>query len=289
MTKLSKEYESTIEYPVAYEKLPNDKLLQETPLDEIGIHVRASGFKIISGKLFPRSINIDASLLYLKSKTHYFLLLSQQKVAIQRQMDAGVSIDHFSNDSIHFNLGLLKRRKLPIKLNAEITYENGFDIEGEIKLVPDSIYVSGPESIMDTIRFIETQKIAKSNANKSFREELILKKFKESSNVRLDTTKVHIVGSIEKYTESTISLPFTIVNLPEGVKINTYPKQVDVTYKVSLSNFGKINPSSFVIECNYVMSVDNNLQYLIPKLTVKSKLVKNVKISPKRIDFIIQK
>ena len=41
MTKLSKEYEGTIKFPVIYNNLPDNKLLQENPLDFIDIHVRA--------------------------------------------------------------------------------------------------------------------------------------------------------------------------------------------------------------------------------------------------------
>ena len=74
LTKLSKEYESTVVYPVSYENLPNDKLLQEEPEKEISIHIKATGFKIISGKLLPRTLKINATNLRLKSKTDYYLL-----------------------------------------------------------------------------------------------------------------------------------------------------------------------------------------------------------------------
>ena len=42
MTKLSKEYEGTIKYPVVYNNLPDNKLLQENPLDFIEVYVKAS-------------------------------------------------------------------------------------------------------------------------------------------------------------------------------------------------------------------------------------------------------
>ena len=54
LTKLSKDYNSTIQYPMVFENLPKDKLLQKKPQESIDIHVKASGFKILSGKLFPK-------------------------------------------------------------------------------------------------------------------------------------------------------------------------------------------------------------------------------------------
>ena len=289
MTKLSKEYESTIQYPVEYNNLPNDKLLQEEPVSKIGIHVKASGFKIISGKLFPNKIKIESSNPLLKSKTNYFLLLPQQRLAIQRQMNAGVYIDHFIKDSINFNLGLLEKKKVPVKVNSNLSYGIGFDIKGEIEIKPDSITISGPESILDTIQFVETDELVRKEMIESIQEDALLKKFPLTMNVNFDIEKVTITATIEKYTEGTLKIPFSVVNLPEGMIINTYPKEIDITYKVSLSDFGKINPSSFVIECDYKMSLDNKMQYLVPKLTQQSNLIKNAKISPTRIDFIIEK
>ena len=288
MTKLSKEYESTVAYPVQYENLPKDKLLQKQPVDEIGIHVKATGFKILSGKLFPKKLRIRSSNLYLKSGTNYFLLLSQQRLSVQRQMRSGVVIDHFINDSIQFSLGQLKRKKLPIKLLSDFTYETGYDILGKIVLKPDSVYISGPEALIDTTRYVETTELVKQDINESFQQELALRNFSPTS-IRLDTQKISVSATVEKFTEEKISVPFTVVNLPEDTVISTYPKEITITYKVSLSNFGKINPSSFSVECNYRLSRDNNLEYLVPKLTTRSKLVKNVKIAPNRIDFVIEK
>lgn len=289
LTKLSKEYESTVVYPVSYENLPSDKLLQEEPEKEISIHIKATGFKIISGKLLPKTLKINASNLLLKSKTNYYLLLSQQRLSIQRQMNAGVSIDHFIKDSVGFDLGFLGQKKVPVKLNANFTFEAGYDMEGAIKLTPDSVVVSGPESILDTISFVETSPLVKNDLNASIKQDLTLRSFANTNNINLNVNSIDVDAKIEKFTEGTLKVPFTIVNLPDSIQINTFPKEVNITYKVALSNFGKVQPSSFFIECDYHLSSQNNLEYLVPKLNRQSDLVKNVKITPNKIEFVIEK
>jgi len=57
MTKLSKEYDSTIAFPISYKNLPDDKLLQEAPLDFIKIHIKTTGFKLISAKISASKTN----------------------------------------------------------------------------------------------------------------------------------------------------------------------------------------------------------------------------------------
>ncbi|MEN8883094.1 MAG: CdaR family protein [Flavobacteriaceae bacterium] len=289
MTKLSKEYDTTIKYPISYQNLPNDKLLQEDPLSEIDVHIKATGFKLISAEIFPKNLLIDASNIYSKSINDYYLLLSQQRLSLQKQMRTGVQIDHFINDSIKFNLGLLKVKKVPVKVATDITYSSGYELNGVLQVSPDSITINGPEFILDTIHFVSTTLLQKKGINNSIDQELMIKNFDASSNVKFNQKKVAVKALVEKYTEGTFEVPFEIVNLPEGMTINTFPKLVKITFRVALSNFNKVDASSFVIECNYKMSDENSLSYLIPRLVEKSSLVKNTKISPLKIDYIINK
>lgn len=289
MTKLSKEYDSTLEYPVSYINLPEDKLLQEAPVEVIEIHVKTTGFKLISATFFPTELKIDVSNLNWKSSTDYYLLLSQQRLAIQKQMKTGVEIDFFINDSIHFNLGKLKNKKVPVKPLLDLSYATGFELNGNITTVPDSILISGPESILDTIDFVSTKLLQIKKLNNSIDQTIEIERFSSDSNVKLQQKNIKIIANVEKYTEGTLEIPFEVLNLPENNIINTFPKVVKVTYKVALSNFNKIDLTSFLIHCDYQVSQKNNLSYLIPILVEKSPMVKYVRMSPMKIDYIINK
>lgn len=289
MTKLSKEYDSTIEYPVSYINLPEDKLLQEAPVEVIEIHVKTTGFKLISATFFPTELKIDVSNLNWKSSTDYYLLLSQQRLAIQKQMKTGVEIDFFINDSIYFNLGKLKNKKVPVKPLLDLSYATGFELNGNIITVPDSILISGPESILDTIDFVSTKLLQIKKLNNSIDQTIEIERFPSNSNVKLQQKNIKIIANVEKYTEGTLEIPFEVLNLPENNIINTFPKVVKVTYKVALSNFNKIDFTSFLIHCDYQVSQKNNLSYLIPILVEKSPMVKYVRMSPMKIDYIINK
>ena len=95
-------------------------------------------------------------------------------------------------------------------------------------------------------------------------------------------------GKIEKFTEGILNVPFKIINVPNGITINTLNKKVQVSYIVGLSSFNKIDENSFQIECDYRMSASNSLGYQIPKVVRKSSEVKSYKLSPNEINFLIQ-
>ena len=289
MTKLSKEYDTTIEYPVSYINLVKDKLLQEAPTEMIKIHVKTTGFKLISATFFPSELKVDVSNLYRKSSTDYYLLLTQQKLAIQKQMKTGVEIDFFINDSIFLNLGKLRNKKVPVKPLLDFTYLTGFELNGDVTIIPDSIIISGPESILDTIDFVSTKLLQKNKLNQSINQTIDIDRYSSDVNLKFQQNNVKIIANVEKYTEGILEVPFEVFNLPKNNIINTFPKVVKVTYKVALSNFNKIDPNSFSIQCDYQVSQKNNLSYLIPNLVEKSPMVKYVRMSPMKIDYIINK
>jgi len=289
MTKLSKEYDSSIKYPVSYINLPINKLLQEKPSEYIDVRIKATGFKLISSKVSPRKLTIDASNIYGKSLTNYYLLLSQQKLSVQKQLNTGVKVAYFIKDSVHFKLGVLNQKKVVVKLISDLLFAEGFELNNSISIQPDSILLTGPKLTLDTISFVSTGLLQKKELNVSINEFLDIKEFNPDSNVSAEKDKVLITASVERFTEGSVEVPIKVINIPDGKQINTFPKFVKVTYRIALSNFNKIDSSTFLIECDYGISENNNLPYLIPKLIGSSSMIKNARISPQKIDFLINK
>jgi len=289
MTKLSKEYDSSIKYPVSYINLPSNKLLQEKPSEYIDVRIKATGFKLISSKVSPRKLTIDASNIYGKSLTNYYLLLSQQKLSVQKQLNTGVKVAYFIKDSVHFKLGVLNQKKVIVKLISDLLFEEGFELNNSISIQPDSILLTGPKLTLDTISSVSTGLLQKKELNVSINEFLDIKEFNPDSNVSAEKDKVLITASVERFTEGSVEVPIKVINIPDGKQINTFPKFVKVTYRIALSNFNKIDSSTFLIECDYGISENNNLPYLIPKLIGSSSMIKNARISPQKIDFLINK
>jgi hypothetical protein len=120
-------------------------------------------------------------------------------------------------------------------------------------------------------------------------QEIFLVKPENSEKVKLYKEKVVVVAKVEKFTEDSFEVPFTVKNLPETSKITTYPKTVSVTFKVGLSNYNKISPNSFKVGCDYSKTLAKKLDYLEPSLLEKPDWVSAVKLAPGQIEFLIQK
>jgi hypothetical protein len=113
-----------------------------------------------------------------------------------------------------------------------------------------------------------------------------LKLPRQHQDLKFSQEQVQVIGTVEKFTEGIIDVPVNVINIPKNIKIKYYPKTVPVIYYTSLSNFKSISSSSFIVESDY-NSLSAADSYLIPKIVQQPDVVKNARLSIKRIEFIL--
>ncbi|WP_298777995.1 hypothetical protein [uncultured Polaribacter sp.] len=285
----SKEYTTVINFPVEYVKIEQNKLLQEVPLKEIGISVKASGFKLVGAKINPIKIQLNASNLQRKSISKFYFLPKYQVNNIQKQLTSKIVLQEILQDTIYLNLGVLASKKVPLKPNFDINYHIGYDLINDILIDPDSVIISGPENQINNIKFLNTNSLVLNDVRSDFNNTLEVIKPKNADKLKIDISDIKVFGKVEKFTEGSFKVPFEIKNLPKEVSLTSLAKEVEVVFVVALSNFNKVNAFSFKIECDYAISEKNNLGYLIPKIVEKPDFLKSYRVLPAKIDFLIQK
>ena len=286
---LSKEYTATSTLPVKYTNISQNKLLQKEPTKEIDILVKSSGFNILRSRFGHKSLALSANKLIRKSSSKYYFLTKNQFIAIQKQLRSGVQLQEIALDTIYLEIGSLISKKVALKPNLEINYHIGYDILETVSIKPDSILISGPESQIEIIKAINLELLKLDDVMSDFSEDVKIILPKNSSNIKVNSNFTTISGKVEKFTEGTFQIPFKVDNLPEGIELTTLNKTVEVVFVVGLSNFDKIDKNFFKVVCDYNISKENNLSYLIPKVTTKSSFIKSFKVIPNKIDFLIQK
>lgn len=285
----SKEYTAVITFPVTYKNIAQNKLLQETPIKEIDLSIKASGFKIVSTQIRKKTINLEASSLKKKKGNSYYFLPKDQLLKIQKQLLSGLDLKEIIQDTIYLNIGQLSSKKVPLIPNLDLNYHIGFDILDKIKLEPDSVVISGPESQINKIKNLQLNKLTLKDIKSNFNQDVNILKPKGLENIKLSFSKSTISGNVDKFTEGSLRIPFTIMNLPDNINLTILNEDVEVVFVVALSNFSKVSEASFNIECDYGMSEKNNLNYLLPKVTLKPNFIKSIKVVPIKIDFLIQR
>tara|TARA_B100000809_G_scaffold263627_1_gene317335 strand:+ start:19350 stop:20318 length:969 start_codon:yes stop_codon:yes gene_type:complete len=289
LTKLSKEYETKIVYAVNYINLPSSKLFQNTPETTVELVVRSTGFNLLQEKFKKGNINIGLRNVVSNGAYSYYLLSNIKHNAVQSQLEKKIELIGFSKDTLFFELGFNKRKKVPIITNFSFRFKSGYNLSNDIIVRPDSIEVSGPEIQVDKINSIKTSQLQIEDIVDDMYYEIPLLKHAELNKLNYSHDQVQVIGQVEKFTEDSFHVSFEIIGLPVNTTITTYPKTVEVVYQVGLSNYKKIAASDFKIICNYKKSASENTRFLIPELIKKPTLVSSIKMIPNHIEYLIQK
>src|SRR5690606_20148898 len=149
------------------------------------------------------------------------------------------------------------------KLNSDIKFSVGYDMSKSFILQPDSIVVVGPKNIVSKINSVATQHIVLSNVRTNLAETVKLKLPKNSKDLTFSNTTVILNAVVEKFTEGTVKIPVRIINVPDNITLKYFPKEVTVSYYVSLDDFKTISQNDFSVVCDY-SKVLNNQSLLVP-------------------------
>ncbi|MCF6296672.1 MAG: hypothetical protein L3J08_01590 [Flavobacteriaceae bacterium] len=287
LIKLSKEYISDVEFNIVYTDLPKNKLIQNKSDNKIILTVKTIGFKLLKYGFENKELNYSLSDIKRKRGSAYYSITKSKINHLQAQFSAETLLLKVQPDTLYFDLGIEKSKKIKVISNVNLQFKSGYNLIKKYIIEPEYITIAGPTKIIDSITEINSDLLELSKLSSSFNKKVNLMQL--NSAVSLSTNQVTIKGEVAKITEGSFSLPFKVINLPKNYIISTFPKEVKVVYQVALKDYNKINKSSFVIHCDYKETRNNNLEYLIPKIIEKPEVLFDVKIVPNKIEFLIKK
>jgi hypothetical protein len=289
LVALSKNYTSIVTFKLSYDNLPSKKLLQNTPVSQLDFVIDAPGFTLLRYKIKPHKATFMLSALHKKANV-YYLLPNTQISYLNKQFKGDIEVLNVLNDTIFIELGDNISKKVPIHPAVDIQFKLGYNFIEKLKITPDSIIVSGPEKYIDSIVDITTFPEKLTDVYQDINTTLKLKMPSKNSNIKLSHQTVSATGKVDKFTEGSFNLPVIIINEPEGVKVNPFPKSITVIYQVGLSNFSKVNEDSFSIVYDYNQYKNDTLtRFLTPIIAKKNEFINSVNIVPNQIEFLIQK
>lgn len=283
-SKLSKEYTNTLVFNIDKVNVPQENVILNDSTAKLNITLKTHGFKWLNYYLKKPNISIDFSKdVYRKDSV--FLWSKSKSYLNNTQFDKQVELLNITPDTLLFRFDVNLIKTVPVVLNSEITYSSGYDASSNYELKPDSIQVIGPKVLVENVESVITKKLILNDVRTDILENVELKLLKESSDIKFSKSNVNLEATVEKFTEGTLKVPVSVVNVPKSIKLKYFPKEISVSFYVSLSNFNSIENKNFKIECDY-NKIDNS-SFLTAELVEFPETVKNAKINQKRIEFIV--
>jgi len=283
--QFSKQYSEVIEIPVEYVNVPPDKLLLNNP-ESLQLRVEENGFTVAWFSLFAPTITIDLAQAHVADGNLVYDLI-ENRAQLQSQLELDMDDNQFLKEVLTVNFEQKQEKRLPVIFRSNIEYAAGYSAVSDLQFTPDSIMVSGPDNVLDTLSRLLTEPLTLSKV-KNDREGAVYLDTTALPNVTFYKNKVEYSLDVEKFTEGKVQVPIEIMNVPRGLNVVIFPKEVVLFYQVNLKEFNKVTASDFRVVVDF-NEVRGEQDFLIPQVIKKPDFTSNLRLNEKRIQFIIKK
>ena len=257
----------------------------------IEVSVKTTGFEMLAHHFSKKE---DSLVVDVESKIGGAKEINKDIIAIPsralvsdltEKLGSDYTISGFYPDSIVFSFANRSKKLVPVHFESKISFEKQFDTTGHPLIIPDSVTIAGPDTIIRKIHYAETVPLVVSNLKSSLSVNV---KLKSNSLIIASPEQVTIKIPIEKFTEGTTEVPVRVINVKPGFTLKTFPDKIAVHYLVPLSRFNNINSSMFEAVADATGLPDSNIPQL--KINIISPdIVRMTVAAPEKVDYILRK
>lgn len=283
MMTLNKYYETEIEIPLRIKKMPEDIFAVSIEQEHITLKLRDRGTALLNYKMqtfLPITIEYSD---FQEQKGRLTLPVSSLKKQITGQLATSTEILSFTPDTIVYYTQE-STEKYPVEISG--TIESAVQYEtGEIKITPDSVWVFGPASVTDTINFIYTEPINKTELRDSISFDVRLQ---ERENVKYNPQYVNIQIPVTPYTEKSFDMEINGVGFPPTYKLKAFPSKAKIIFNVNMVQIDSISSKDFSIGIMYGDILENNSDRVKLTLLKSPENIRNIRIVPNEVEYLIE-
>jgi len=287
---LGEQYESNIDYPVRYINFPENKVLIGDVPYKLHLTVRAKGFSILRSKLnldlIPLRFNVNSFSLNSKGVDDFFVVTSTVKEVLSAELK-DITILDIKPDTLFFRLTGIAVKKvpvIPVLAMHNRFFQQQFMLNGKIQLVPDSIIITGPALLVDSINHVNTEPFRYTNLSDTVKEDFNLKVI---DLITFSQPSISAVIPVDRFTEVENRLTVVPINVPDSVNLIAIPGQITVTYRISLSNYNRVVHNPITPHIDYNDITLSNIPRLSLFLTDTPEYISDLHFNPKVTEFLI--
>lgn len=283
---LNEEEQYDIRMPVKVTHIPDSVTLINKGPEALSVSLRARGTQLIKMSLGSTpTVNIDFRAY---ARNSLLQLNNADLKSIARAAAGGSMISVVSPDSISLPYTTHKGYSIPVKVDYKVTPSPQSSLTGRPKLSLDSVkvYMSPGHELPDGYSSVTTEPIRIIGIDKNTTQRV---KLIGPSNSRVIPDSIDVTFEIEPMIFKSRNVVIEPINVPSGIKLITFPAQIDVFFMVPMSAYSSGDVRFRVVADYKSINHGNGSRMVKLKLSDVPQHLQNVQLSADSAEFIIER
>ncbi len=227
MIKLNKTYVHQVRFQVEITGTEPNVELVPLQKDTLTLELQALGYQLLFNELLvSRKLNIrlrNNLLTPLPHTTNVQFVASRSLLkSFTDHFPSSTQIIRIHPDTLFFRTDAIITRKVPVKPQIDLAFQNNHLLYDTVSLNPDSVLIRGKEHYVANIHHIATRDLALRNLDSSFSYQLNLIN-PRPGQLRISHREVNVSGVVTEYFDTTYLVPLQLADsllLENGVDGN---------------------------------------------------------------------
>jgi hypothetical protein len=290
LNALGKNYTSVLDYPLIYSDFPEDKVYVGELPEHLELQVNSHGYALLRYKMFrkPAPISFKVSSFNLSrgmDDSRSYLLTRYLRDQISMQLPSELQLLEIKPDTLYFRFADKVTRKVEIKADFNFSIKKQFTIKDKIQLSPDSVEVTGPDLILDTLRFVFTESLDLGELTRNYSDKVRLN---TQPDLSYSVSRVSCAIELERFTELQVLVPIKVLNLPDSINLQTFPASVTLNCRVGLSKYDRIDNYPFRAVVDY-QQIEERIPALNVSIQNPPEYLLGFEYYPKTVEYLKSK
>lgn len=286
-TMLGKSYTTEVSIPIRFDNFPANRIAKSELPNTITVGVNGRGFNLLKlqSTIKKSDIVVNVSELLSGNHSNNINIYGQElRERVAQNINPSLSITSLTPEAIHITLAQVTQKRVPIKTDCEISFKKHYTQKGKTTTIPEFITITGAQNTIDSISYVLTDKVTKSDISTNIEEKITLLTI---PNVTYSQEYTTLKIETEQLTGAERTSVIGVKNLPANIEITLFPKQVKFTYEVGLSRYEESLKDNFGFFVDYNATKDGS-NFLEVKATTIPDYIENLNFTPQRVEYIIE-
>jgi hypothetical protein len=228
--------------------LPEGKVPVHGLPEEFTLYVEAQGWQHLRQRFRTKpTVTVDIS----RASNPEMFVTNAHLEYFNEQLSPRYRVKSIQPRTITLKFDDVATRTLAPVLSHALEFKPPFELLGEIRLDPDSVVVSGPSSVLDTMTRMPTEVLSLKKVDAHQRGRI---GFPEAHGLIIEPLEVSYEFDVAQFTESTVEVPIRILGTNQAATIT--PSVAKITFRVPLEKLDALKDSAVVRLWDVVVRLD---------------------------------